>query len=78
MASPDDCFALATPYNQDPPDGVANHRSLYLSLFGGDVTKGETVRAQSRLQILASPTDEAIEKCYETYLRDRADNTSAK
>ncbi len=71
MAPPDDCFAVSTPYNQDPPDGVANHRSLYLSLFGSDVAKGETVRARSRLQILASPTDEAIEQCYQSYVRDR-------
>ena len=67
MAPPEDCFAVATPYNQEPPDGVANHRSLYLSLFGGDVAKGNTVRARSRLQILASPTDEAIEACYQSY-----------
>ncbi len=70
MAPADDCFAVATPYNLDPPDGVAGHRSLYLSLFGSDVAKGETVRAQSRLQILASPTDEAIEQCYQSYIRD--------
>lgn len=70
MATPEDCFAVATPYNQDPPDGVANHRSLYLSLFGKDLAKGDTVRAKSRLQILASPTDEAIENCYAAYIRD--------
>jgi hypothetical protein len=67
MAPREDCFAVSTPYNQDPPDGVANHRSLYLSLFGGDVAKGDTVCARSRLQILVSPTDEAIQKCYEAY-----------
>ncbi len=75
MASPDDCFAVATPYNQDPPDGVANHRSMYLCLFGGDVAKGDTVRAQSRLQVLAAPSDEAIEQCYQTYLRDCGDDS---
>ena len=68
MALPEDCFAVATPYNQDPPDGVANHRSLYHSLFGNDVKQGETVRARSRLQILASPSDEAIEACYKAYV----------
>ena len=67
MAPPEDCFAVATPYNQDPPDGVANHRSLYLSLFGNDVKKGETVHARSRLEILPSPTDEAIEETYKAY-----------
>jgi len=71
MAPLEDCFAVATPYNLDPPDGVAGHRSLYLSLFGSDVAEGDTVRAQSRLQILASPTDEAIEQSYQSYIRDR-------
>lgn len=68
MAPREDCFAVSTPYNQDPPDGVANHRSLYLSLFGPDVAKGDTVRARSRLQVLASPTDEAIEQTYVAYV----------
>ena len=71
MASPEDCFAVSTPYNQEPPDGVANHRSLYLSLFGRDVAKGETVRASCRLQVLPQPADEAVEGCYETFLRAR-------
>ncbi len=73
MATPEDCFAVATPYNQDPPDGVANHRSLYLSLFGGNVAKGETVLATSRLQILANPTDETLEQCYADFARERGD-----
>ena len=72
MAAAEDCFAIATPYNQDPPDGVANHRSLYLSLFGGDVAKGETVRAVSRLQILASPSDEAVGERYQAFVEGRA------
>lgn len=71
MAAPEDCFAVSTPYNQEPPDGVANHRSLYLSLFGRDVCKGETVRASCRLQILATPTDEAVEQCYHSYVQAR-------
>ncbi len=78
MAPPKDCFAVSTPYNLDPPDGVAGHRSLYLSLFGGDVAKGETVRAQSRLQILASPTDEAILEGYKTYAAERGGDTTTQ
>lgn len=78
MAPPDDCFAVATPYNQDPPDNVADHRSLYLSLFGGDVAKGDTVRARSRLQILASPTDDALRACYEAYLGTLAKGSSSE
>ncbi len=67
MAPPADCFAVATPYNQDPPDRVANHRSLYLSLFGQDVGAGETVRARSRLVVAAGLTDEAAVKRFEEY-----------
>jgi hypothetical protein len=78
MATPEDCFAVATPYNQDPPDGVANHRSLYLSLFGGDVAKGDTVRAASRLQILASPTDQAIQQSYAAYARQRGSDSTSR
>ena len=68
MAPPEDCFAVATPYNQDPPDGVANHRSLYLSLFGQDVEAGQTVRARSRLVVAAGLTDEAAVKRYQDYV----------
>lgn len=69
MSPPGDCFAVATPYNQTPPDDVANHRSLYLSLFGFDVAAGQTVRARSRLQVIADPADAAAEKAYEDYAR---------
>jgi hypothetical protein len=70
MAPPEDCFAVATPYEKNPPDGIANHRSLYLSLFGGDVEKGRTVRARSRLVVRQGLSDaDAVER-YKAYLAE--------
>ena len=68
MAPPEDCFAVATPYNQDPPDRVANHRSLYLCLFGQDVAAEETVRVRSRMIVAAGLSDEDAVKRYEEYI----------
>ncbi len=68
MARPEDCFAVATPYNQDPPDGVASHRSLYLSLFGRDVAAGETVSAHMRLVVSKDLSDDAAVARYEDFL----------
>lgn len=68
MAPPEDCFAVATPYNQEPPDNVANHRSLYLSLFGQDVEEGKTVRARSRLVVAAGLTGAAAVERYEAFI----------
>ena len=69
MAPPEDCFAVSTPYNQTPPDHVAGHASLYLSLFGGDVAAGQTVRARSRLIIAKDLTDKAAVGRYREYLK---------
>ncbi len=66
MAPMKECFALATPYDTE------GHYSLYLSLFGGDVRAGDTVRARSRLWISVSPTDSQIVKSYRTYIRKRS------
>ncbi|MBP7933261.1 MAG: hypothetical protein KA354_01320 [Phycisphaerae bacterium] len=49
MARPQDCFAIETSYNMDPPDGVAGHYSTYLSLFGQDLKAGEEAKAVARL-----------------------------
>ena len=68
MAPPQDCFAVATPYNQTPPDRVAGHSSLYLSCFGQDVAAGKSVRARTRLVIGQELTDERAVQHYEQYL----------
>ncbi len=50
MMSPfEDCFAIETPYNMDPPDNVASHYSMYMSFFGIDIPAGEEKRARARL-----------------------------
>ena len=55
MARPEDCFAVAMPYNKEPPDGVAGHRSMYFSLFGGDLKAGQPARARTASTQRASP-----------------------
>jgi len=71
MSPPEDCFAVSTPYNKEPPDGVAGHSSIYLSLFGRDVAAGETVRASCRLIVGKDLTDPQIIERYEQYVAER-------
>lgn len=68
MAPPADCFAVATPYNKTPPDGVAGHQSLYLSLFGQDLAAGQTARARSRLVVGKDISDQQAVALYQQYL----------
>jgi hypothetical protein len=70
MAPPHDCFAVATPYNKTPPDGVAGHQSLYLSLFGQDLAAGETARARTRLVVGRNISDERAAALYGQYLAE--------
>ena len=68
MAPPEECFAVATPYDRTPPDRVAGHRSLYVSLFGQDLAKGEAARARSRLVVRQGLKDHEVVEMYRTYL----------
>jgi hypothetical protein len=70
MAPPDDCFAVAMPYNKVPPDGIAGHASLYLSLFGQDLKAGQTARARSRMVIDRDLTDQRAVELYGEYLKE--------
>jgi hypothetical protein len=70
MSPSDDCFAIATPYNKTPPDGVAGHQSLYLSLFGRDVGPGQTARARCRL-VVGKITDQQAMEMYSEYSKQR-------
>lgn len=45
MSLRNDCFATLMPYGED------GHRSLYLSLFGRDLKRGESMTAHARLVI---------------------------
>ncbi|RJP27213.1 MAG: hypothetical protein C4527_13650 [Candidatus Omnitrophota bacterium] len=68
MSKTEDCFAVEMPYDMTPPDGIAGHNSLYLSLFGEDIDAGQTVKAQTRL-VVGRKLDEArILDCYRQFL----------
>jgi hypothetical protein len=71
MSPPADCFAVAVPYNREPPDNVASHGSVYLSLFGADLAAGQTATAHCRLIIAKDLSDEAILQRYRAYLEER-------
>jgi hypothetical protein len=73
MSPPEDCFAIATPYNKTPPDGVAGHQSLYLSLLGRDVQSGQTARAHARLVVGRNVSDAEAVKLYSEYLAQPKD-----
>lgn len=70
MGQPDGCFAVSTPYNKTPPDGVAGHRSLYLSLFGRDLAAGETARARTRLVVAKLSDAESVGR-YEQFAQEK-------
>jgi hypothetical protein len=61
MAPAEDCFAVATPYGEDP------HRSLYLSLFGRDLKAGESASAHARIVIGKGISDQRAIELYEAY-----------
>jgi hypothetical protein len=71
MSPPKDCFAIEMPYNMDPPDGVAGHYSLYLSLFGKDVKAGETARAHIRCIVGRNITEQSAVRFYEKYIQEK-------
>jgi hypothetical protein len=71
MSPPKDCFAVAMPYNKIPPDNVAAHGSVYLSLFGRDVPAGQTASAHCRMIIAKDLSDEAILERYRRYIDER-------
>lgn len=64
MAPPEDCFAVATPYGQQ------GHRSLYLSLLGQDIQRGQTVSARSRLVVRRRVSFEDAARIYKSYVQE--------
>jgi hypothetical protein len=64
MAPPEDCFAVATPYEGE------SHNSLYLSCFGCDLKAGETAKARTRLVIATNLSDEQAITLYQQYVKD--------
>ena len=69
MAPPNDCFAIATPYEGE------GHYSMYFSLFGRDIKAGQTERARLRLAVTSTASDREILDLYRKYLKDIADGT---
>ena len=61
MAPPEDCFAVATPYEGE------SHYSLYLSRFGCDLKAGATAQARARLVIASGISDEQAMTLYQQY-----------
>lgn len=72
MGRPEDVYAVGATYKGDEiNDGVAGHRSLYLSLFGEDFKAGEGRRTQMRMIIgdyRSNP--EKHKELYQTFLKD--------
>jgi hypothetical protein len=60
-----DSFAIATPQQED------THYSLYFSLFGRDLKKGETARARARLVVLNAPEEKQVRQLYRDYTRGK-------
>lgn len=68
MSPTDDCFAIETPYNMEPPDNVAAHYSLYMSLFGIDIAAGMTQTARTRFVFERNLAEQHAVDLYEEYM----------
>ena len=64
MTPPEDCFAIATPYQGE------SHYSLYMSLFGRDVKAGQLLKSHCRLIIAADVSDKQILDLYLKYIKE--------
>jgi hypothetical protein len=69
MCPPDDCFAVASPWNPPTPD-AGGYRSLYLCLFGRDLKSGETAQAKCRLVFGQNIDNRQALKLYQAYLKE--------
>ena len=67
MAPPDDCFAIATPYEGE------GHYSMYFSLFGRDIKAGQTAKARLRLVVKNVTSNREILNLYQKYMKDLED-----
>ncbi len=69
MSRPQDCFAIEMPYNMIPPDGIAAHNSIYLSLFGKNFQAGETAKAITRLVAERDITGNQAVSLYQEFIQ---------
>jgi hypothetical protein len=71
MGRPDDVYAVGATYQGDKSDSVADHRALYLSLFGEDLKAGEGRRTQMRMVIGEfGGNPDRHRELYETFLKE--------
>lgn len=72
MGRPEDIYAVGATYKGDAEnDGVAGHRSLYLSLFGENLKAGEGRHTQMRMIIDDFASDaEKHKELYRSFLKD--------
>lgn len=63
MSRPGDCFAVSMPYGEEA------HRSVYLSLFGGDLRAGQAVSAHARLVIDKDISEDRALELYRAYVK---------
>ncbi len=64
MAPPEECFAVATPYEGE------GHYSLYFSRFGLDLKTGQTAKSRTRLVLATGITDEQAVARYQQYVKE--------
>ena len=71
MGRPDDVYAVGATYKGDKTDSVADHRALYLSLFGEDLKAGDGRRTQMRMVIGEFGSDlEKHKELYQAFLKE--------
>jgi hypothetical protein len=61
MTRPEECFAVAAPCNGE------SHRSVYFSLFGRDLKRGESAETRARLWLGRDLPNDEIFELYETF-----------
>ncbi len=72
MGRPEDVYAVGATYKGEKTDNVADHRALYLSLFGDDFKAGEGRYTQMRMVIGKFDSDaEKHNKLYQTFLKEQ-------
>lgn len=67
MCPPDDCFAVASPWNPAAPE-AGGYRSLYLSLFGQNLKADQTAKARCRLILSRNLSDDEAVRRYQQYI----------
>lgn len=63
MTQPENCFAVATPYDGE------GHRSVYFSLFGRDLRPDESAATRARLRLGRELTNGQALELYQQFLR---------